>query len=70
MIIVLGSPIPYLMGRRRMMFQLSGFYYTVNPKKLETGLRPNNAGIPYTIHYSSGLRLLGFQLLGFYCRSM
>ena len=31
----------------------------VNPIKLETGLRPNSAGIPYK------LRLWGFQLLGF-----
>ena len=31
-----------------------GLGFTVNPIKLETGLRPN--------------RLWGFQLLGFYCR--
>ena len=24
-------------------------YPTVNPRKLETGLRPNSAGIPYTL---------------------
>ena len=35
--LVLGSPILYLKGRRRMMFQLSGFYYT--PRKQE-GLDP------------------------------
>ena len=34
---MLGSPILYLKGRRRMMFQLSGFYYT--PRKQE-GLDP------------------------------
>ena len=39
---------------------------TVNETKLETGLRPNSAGIPSTL-LSRGLRLLGFQLLGFYC---
>ena len=33
----------------------------VDPKKLETALR-------FPIHYSSGLRLLGFQLLGVYYR--
>ena len=25
------------------------YIYTVNPIKLETGLRPNSAGIPYTL---------------------
>ena len=33
-----------------------------NAKRLETGLRTLSAGIPYR------LRLLGFQLWGFYCR--
>ena len=34
------------------------FPTTVNPKKLETGLRPNSAGIPYTL-------LLGIEAIGF-----
>ena len=32
--------------------------YTVNPIKLETGLRPNSAGIPYTL-------LLRIEAMGF-----
>ena len=32
--------------------------FTVNPIKLETGLRPNSAGIPYTL-------LLGIETMGF-----
>ena len=39
---------------------------TVKDTKLETGLRPNSAGIPSTL-LSRGLRPLAFQLLGFYC---
>ena len=35
-----------------------------NPKKLETGLRTNSAGIPYTLLLR--IELFGFQLLGFY----
>ena len=31
---------------------------TVNPIKLETGLRPNSSGIPYTL-------LLGIEAVGF-----
>ena len=31
----------------------------VNPEKLETGLRTISAG--FLLHFSSGLRLLGFQ---------
>ena len=31
---------------------------TVNPRKLETGLRPNSAGIPYTL-------LLRIEAMGF-----
>ena len=31
---------------------------TVNPEKLETGLRPNSAGIPYIL-------LLGIEAMGF-----
>ena len=46
---MLGPLILYLKGMRIMMFQLSGFYCTVNPIKLETGLRPNSAGIPHTL---------------------
>ena len=38
--------------------------YTVSPKKLETFLRTNSAGIPYTL--LQGLRLLSFQFFGFY----
>ena len=33
-------------------------YSTVNPIKLETGLRPNSAGIPYTV-------LLRIEAIGF-----
>ena len=36
----------------------SGFRLTVNPIKLETGLRPNSAGIPYTL-------LLRTEAIGF-----
>ena len=32
--------------------------YTVNPKKLETGLRPKSAGIPYAL-------LLRIEAIGF-----
>ena len=56
--LVLGSLILYLKGMRIMMFQLSGFYDTENPIKLETGLRPNSAGIPYTV-------LLRIEAIGF-----
>ena len=34
------------------------FAFTVNPIKLETGLRPNSAGIPYTL-------LLRIEAMGF-----
>ena len=38
------------------------------PHKVGNRIRPNSAaGFP--IHDSSGLKLLGFQLLGFYCMS-
>ena len=42
----------------------------VSPKKLETGLRSNSAGIPgFPLRYSyKGGKLLGFQRLGFYYR--
>ena len=71
---MLGSPILYLKGMRRMMFQLSGFYYIrnlrpgrgkrahlktyVNPIKLESGLRPNSAELPHTL-------LLRIEAMGF-----
>ena len=55
---MLGSLILYLKGMRIMMFQLSGFYCTVSPIKLETGLRPNSAGIPYAL-------LLRIEAMGF-----
>ena len=35
---------------------------TVNPKKLETGLRPNSAGIPYTLLLRIGA--MGFPTFG------
>ena len=35
-----------------------GSGFTVNPIKLETGLRPNSAGIPYTL-------LLRMEAIGF-----
>ena len=34
------------------------YIYTVNPIELETGLRPNSAGIPYTL-------LLRIEAMGF-----
>ena len=37
---------------RGLEFRVSGFRisgFLLNPIKLETGLRPNNAGIPYTL---------------------
>ena len=37
---------------------LCGFLITVSPIKLETGLRPNSAGIPYTL-------LLRIEAMGF-----
>ena len=36
--------------------------YTVNPIKLETGLRPNSAGIPYTLLLR--IEAIGFPTLG------
>ena len=36
--------------------------YTVNPKKLETGLRPNSAGIPYALLLRS--EAIGFPTFG------
>ena len=36
----------------------SGLGFTVSPIKLETGLRPNSAGIPYTL-------LLKIEAMGF-----
>ena len=39
--------------------------FIVETIKLETGLRPNSAWIPYTL--LSGIGAIGFQLLGFYC---
>ena len=35
---------------------------TVNPKKLETGFRPNSAGIPYTLLLRIGA--MGFPIFG------
>ena len=40
------------------LFSLLPGFYTVNPIKLETGLRPNGAGIPYTL-------LLRIEAMGF-----
>ena len=45
---------------------LEGALITVNPIKLETGLRPNSAGIPYALLLR--IEAMGFQLLGFYCK--
>ena len=61
---MLGSLILYNKGMRIMMFQLSGFYCILNPKKLETALRTNNAGIPYTVLLR--VEATGFPILGFY----
>ena len=36
--------------------------YTVNPIKLETGLRPNSAGIPYTFFLR--IEAIGFPTFG------
>ena len=38
------------------------FGSTVNPKKLETGLRPNSAGIPYTLVLR--IEAIGFPTFG------
>ena len=35
---------------------------TVNPIKLETGLRPNSAGIPYTLLFR--IEAIGFPTFG------
>ena len=35
--------------------------------KLETGLRPNSAGIPYTVLLL--IEAIGFPTFGFYCRA-
>ena len=40
------------------VFESLGLGFTVNPIKLETGLRPNSAGIPYTL-------VLGIEAMGF-----
>ena len=40
----------------------------VNPIKLETGLRPNSAGIPYYITLVLRIEAWGLQLFGFYCK--
>ena len=37
-------------------------HLTVNPIKLETGLRPNSAGIPYTL--LSRIEAMGFPTFG------
>ena len=43
---MLGSPILYLKGRRRMMFQLSGFYFTgPNDSGLGLGLYSDCVGV-------------------------
>ena len=39
---------------------------TVNPIKLETD--QGQKVLEFPTNYSSGLKLLGFQLLGFYCK--
>ena len=36
--------------------------FTVNPIKLETGLRPNSAGIPYTLLLR--IEAIGFPIFG------
>ena len=40
--------------------------FTVNPIKLETGLRPNSAGIPHTLLLR--IEAIGFPTFGFYCK--
>ena len=44
--------------RRNQLLQAAKFESIVNPIKLETGLRPNSAGIPYTL-------LLRIEAIGF-----
>ena len=47
------------------------YKHTASPKKLETGLRTNCAGIPFTLLLRIGAPkwgLLGFQLLGVYSK--
>ena len=50
-----GGPSPLPRHAKKNSLQT---HLTVNPKKLETGLRPNSAGIPYTI-------LLRIEAMGF-----
>ena len=45
-------------GEDWVLLYCSGRRTTVNPIKLEAGLRPNSAGIPYTL-------LLGIEAMGF-----
>ena len=45
-------------GRKAPNLNRFGHLYTVNAIKLETGLRPNSAGIPYTL-------LLRIEAIGF-----
>ena len=49
---------------------LKGFGFrllTVEDRKLEHGFRRIHAVIPYTLYFK-GMRLMMFQLSGFYCR--
>ena len=63
---MLGSLIIYLKGMRRMMFQLSGFYYkSLHPKPQTLNLAPVNPrlGIRLGFRGSSGLQIADCSLL-------
>ena len=49
---MLGSLIIYLKGMRRMMFQLSGFYYNFNTLKLSYMLYLTKMRAAYVINYT------------------
>ena len=53
----LGSNREYMVGLVREFLEMSS-WITANPRKLETGLRSNSAGIPYTL-------LLRIEAIGF-----
>ena len=48
---MLGSLTLYLKGMRRMMFQLSGYYYSFNPRNLRTHIL--RLLVPKTILYKA-----------------
>ena len=46
----------------RLLLRVEHRAFTVNPKKLETGLRSNSAGIPYTLLFR--IEAIGFLTFG------